>query len=131
MYLERPDNILEPIRTNMMETKDIIMNYRIEPWQESLPVTLAERVEAKLISNLSSIHCIRKILFVSKYKQHCITQFVLKTNGIRLSSLIHHIQTSEAENDKKKKAFEDSDADGKENFIQTRDRYLGQQNSSL
>jgi hypothetical protein len=38
-----------------------------------LPVTLAKGVQTKLISNFSSVHCIWKILLVSKHKQHSIT----------------------------------------------------------
>ena len=49
---------------------------------ENLPVTLPERVEAKLISYLGSIHSIREILFVSKYKQHSLTELILKSEII-------------------------------------------------
>ena len=41
------------------------------------PVSLAERVKAKLVSNLSSVHCVGKILLVSKDKQNCIPQLIL------------------------------------------------------
>jgi hypothetical protein len=40
---------------------------------KSLPVSLAKGVQPKLISNLSGIHSIWKILLVSKHKQHSIT----------------------------------------------------------
>lgn len=57
------------MRTEKMKTKITVVKI--------LPVALPEGVEAKLISNLSSIHCIWKILLVSKYKQHSISQFIL------------------------------------------------------
>ena len=50
---------------------------------------LAQGMQAKLVSNFSSIHSIRKILFVCKHKQHSITQLILqhrkrsKSLGIR------------------------------------------------
>lgn len=64
-----------------------------------LPVTLSERVEAKLISNFSSIHCVGEILFVGKNKQHSFSQLILKPEPIirtwkrnQLQILIHPIQ---------------------------------------
>ncbi|KAL7604840.1 hypothetical protein Lser_V15G14705 [Lactuca serriola] len=36
-------------------------------------MALSEGVEAKLISDFSSIHCVWQILFVSKYKENCIS----------------------------------------------------------
>lgn len=54
--------------------------------QQVLPVTLSERVQAKFISNLSSIHCIWKILFVSEYKQDSISQLILKPKSLRSNS---------------------------------------------
>lgn len=43
-----------------------------------LPVALAQGMETKLICDLSSIHCIRKILLVSKNQQHRIPQLILQ-----------------------------------------------------
>lgn len=48
---------------------------------EGLPVTLPEGVESKLVGYFSSIHCIRKILFVSKNKQHSIPKLILRHIG--------------------------------------------------
>ena len=45
------------------------------------PVALAERVKAKLVSNLSSVHSVGEILLVSKNKQNCIPQFILPTKN--------------------------------------------------
>lgn len=47
----------------------------------TLPVTLAERVKTKFVGDLSSIHGIRKILLVGKYKQHSIPQFILQISN--------------------------------------------------
>lgn len=46
--------------------------------EKTLPVALAERMQAKLVSYLCSIHCIRQILFVGKYKQNSLPEFILK-----------------------------------------------------
>jgi len=42
-----------------------------------IPVPLAQGVQAKLVGDFSSIHGIRKILFVCKYQKHSITELVL------------------------------------------------------
>lgn len=64
------------------QTLEKISDYKQSPLQKfvcmlELPMALAERVKAKLVSDLSSIHRIWKILFVSKYQQHGIPQLVL------------------------------------------------------
>jgi hypothetical protein len=38
---------------------------------------LTQGVEAKLVSDLSSIHGVWQILFVGKNKENCITQLIL------------------------------------------------------
>lgn len=59
----------------------------------SLPVALSERVEAKLISDLSGIHCVGKILFVSKNKQNSITQLILENQQIMILNVISPLST--------------------------------------
>jgi hypothetical protein len=46
---------------------------------EDIPVPLAQGMQAKLVSDFSSIHGIGKILFVCKHQQHSITQLILST----------------------------------------------------
>jgi hypothetical protein len=49
--------------------------------EPDLPMALAQRVEAQLVSDLCCIHCIGQILFVGKHKQNCITQLILQKSS--------------------------------------------------
>jgi len=51
-----------------------------------VPVPLAQGVQAKLVGDFSSIHGIRKILFVCKYQKHSITELVLVQHTMELIS---------------------------------------------
>jgi hypothetical protein len=55
-------------------------------------VPLAQGMQAKLVSNFSSIHSVRKILFVCKNKQHSITQLILQHRKISKSLGISSIR---------------------------------------
>jgi hypothetical protein len=52
-----------------------------------LPVVLAQRVETKFISDLSSIHSVGQILLVSKNEQDGITQLILQRHVYERSRL--------------------------------------------
>ena len=57
----------------------------MEVENEILPVALTEGMQAELVSDFCSIHGIRKILFVSKHEQHCISQLILPKSAIIVS----------------------------------------------
>ena len=46
--------------------------------QENAPVTLAQRVQAQLVGDLSSVHGVWQILLVGKHQQDCVAQLVLQ-----------------------------------------------------
>lgn len=72
--LDIPGRTRRVYQTTTLQTslfdKDLLSEY--------LPVALSERVETQLVGDLSSIHSIRKILFVGEHKQYSISQFILK-----------------------------------------------------
>jgi hypothetical protein len=51
---------------------------------------LTQGVEAKLVSDLSSIHGVWQILFVGKNKENCITQLILIQHPVQLISCLHN-----------------------------------------
>jgi len=51
------------------------------------PVTLAERVQSQLVSDLSCVHGVGQVLLVGKYQQHSIAQLILSVACVRGASV--------------------------------------------
>lgn len=60
-------------------------------WQEYAPVTLAQRVQAKLVGDLSSVHSIWQILLVGKHQQDSIAQLVLRPQPRHITAQTHGV----------------------------------------
>ena len=55
-----------------------------------VPVALAERVQAELVGDLSSIHRVRQVLFVGEHQQDRLAQLVLIEHAVQLVARLTH-----------------------------------------
>ena len=50
----------------------------LETWHTNIPLPLAKRMKAELVSDLGSVHGVRQILLVSEHEENGLTQLVLQ-----------------------------------------------------
>jgi hypothetical protein len=65
------------LETNHIVQQSIKHSFAIGQKVRNIPVSLAKGMQAKLIGDFSSVHGIRKILFVCEHQKHSITQLIL------------------------------------------------------